>query len=65
MKKLYALLTNPKAEFGSGKYEVIQVSFNKEELEDIATYLNKIHYWSPHAKVVEVDEDVCQWYWPR
>ena len=61
-KKLYALITH-KGEYGG---MIIQVSFNKKELEEIARYLNNnIKYFSPRAEVQEVDESVCQWYWPK
>ena len=63
MKKLYALVTNR-----SPQYErsvIIQVSFNKAELEEIADYLNQFKYFGPNAKVIEVDEKAVEWYWPR
>ena len=63
MKKLYALITRPIS--GNPRSRVLQVSFNKEELEEIANYLNKIPYFSPDARVEEVDEKVCEWYWPN
>jgi len=62
MKKLYALITMPSDQSMS---KVIQVSFNKEELEEIANYLNAIPYFSPNARVKEVDSHVCEFYWPR
>lgn len=63
MRKLYALITCPTSD--NPKPKVIQVSFNKEELEEIANYLNQVRYFSPHAEVREVTESVCEWYWPR
>lgn len=63
MKKLYALITCPISD--NPKSKVIQVSFNKEELEEIAEYLNQIPYFSPNAIVREVDQRVCEYYWPR
>lgn len=62
-RKLYALITCPISD--NPKSKVIQVSFNKEELEEIANYLNQFKYFSPNAEVREVDERVCEWYWPR
>lgn len=62
MKKLYALITCPLPQTYGGK--VIQVSFNREELEEIAKYLNQIPYFSPNATVKEVDQSVCEYYWP-
>lgn len=62
-KKLYALITNRQLR-GYGPV-VVQVSFNKEELEEIAEYLNKMPYFSPNASVKEVDDNVCNWYWPK
>jgi len=62
-KKLYALITCPIPQ--SDRSQVVQVSFNKEELEEIAEYLNQIPYFSPHAVVKEVTEHVCEWNWPR
>ena len=62
-KKLYALITCPIPQVD--KSQVVQVSFNKEELEEIADYLNKFKYFSPHARVEEVTETVCEWHWPR
>jgi hypothetical protein len=64
MKKLYALITDRDKGYGYGPV-VIQVSFNKEELEEMAEYLNNIKYYSPNAFVKEVDEKVCESYWPR
>jgi len=63
MKKLYALITNPISD--NPRSQVIQVSFNKEELEEIAEYLNQIPYFSPRARVEEVTKFVCEWYWPK
>lgn len=63
MKKLFALITRPISD--NQRARVIQVSFNKEELEEVAEYLNKFKYFSPNAFVREVDESVCEWYWPR
>ncbi len=63
-KKLYALITNREGQNGYGPV-VVQVSFNKEELEEIAIYLNNIRYFSPNAFVREVDDHICEWYWPR
>lgn len=63
MKKLYALITRPISD--NPKSKVLQVSFNKEELEEIANYLNAIRYFSPNARVEEVDESVCGYYWPK
>jgi len=64
-KKLYALITNRESGYGYGPI-VVQVSFNKEELEEIANYLNNnIKYFSPNATVSEVNDAVCQWYWPK
>lgn len=63
MKKLYALITRPISD--NPRSRVLQVSFNKEELEEMAEYLNNIKYFSPNAEVKEVDEKVCEWYWPR
>lgn len=65
MKKLYALITNRDGMHGYGAV-VVQVSFNEEELIEIANYLNtNIKYFCPNAFVKEVDENVCEWYWPR
>jgi hypothetical protein len=63
-KKLYALITNKQQGWGYGAI-VVQVSFNKKELEEIADYLNKMPYFSPHAHVEEVTDSVCEWYWPH
>lgn len=63
MKKLYALITRPVSD--NPRATVIQVSFNKEELEEIAEYLNKFKYFSPNAIVEEVDSDVCKYHWPK
>lgn len=63
MRKLYALITCPVSD--NPKAKVIQVSFNKEELVEIAEYLNQVRYFSPNARVEEVDKSVCEWYWPR
>lgn len=63
MKKLYALITNRGGNHGYGPM-VVQVSFNKEELEEVANYLNQIPYFSPHAFVEEVDSHICEYYWP-
>ena len=62
-RKLYALITNPISD--NPKPKVIQVSFNKEELEEIAEYLNQFTYFSPRASVKEVNENVCEYYWPK
>lgn len=62
MKKLYALITNPLPQTCGPT--VIQVSFNREELEEIAEYLNNIKYFSPNAFVEEVTQSVCEYYWP-
>lgn len=62
--KLYGLLTNI---IGSRTHSVIvQVSFNKEELEKAAQYLRKTGYWwaSP-PEVVEITQTECEWHWPR
>lgn len=63
-KKLYGLRTQ------RSEYEdsvIVQVSFNRQELEEIAEYLNsgKIRYFAPHATVVEIDQFNCEHYWPR
>lgn len=63
MKKLYALITCPISD--NPRAKIVQVSFNKEELEEIAEYLNKIPIYSPNAQVREVDKYVCEWYWPK
>lgn len=63
MKKLYALITTPISD--NPKPKVIQVSFNKKELEEIADYLNTIPYFSPNAVVREVDKNVCERCWPK
>lgn len=63
-KKLYALVTDKNKKYGSYGGLVIQVSFNKKELEEIAECLNKIEYFCPHATVEEVNECTCEWYWP-
>lgn len=61
-KTLYGLLTNP---ISDNPYPmIVQVSFNKAELEEIANYVNQFKYFGPRAEVIEVDEHVCQWYWP-
>lgn len=62
-KKLYALITCPISD--NQRSRVVQVSFNKEELEEIANYLNQFPYFSPNATVREVTESVCEYYWPR
>ena len=61
-KQLYALITH------RGKYGgvAVQVSFNKEELEEIAKWLNKnIKIYEVGAEVRPVDERVCEWDWPQ
>ena len=63
-KKLYALITNKYEGHGYGAI-VVQVSFNKKELEEIAEYLNSFTYFGPHATVEEVTERVCEWNWPH
>ena len=63
MRKLYALITCPISD--NQRSKVLQVSFNKEELEEIADYLNQIPYFSPNARVKEVDKGVCEYYWPK
>ena len=63
-KKLYALITNRDGGHGYGPI-VVQVSFNKEELEEIANYLNQFKYFGPNAHVEECTEHVCEWYWPH
>lgn len=63
MIKLYALITCPISDNPEPK--VVQVSFDKEGLEEIADYLNRFKYFSPNAEVREVDEHVCEWYWPK
>lgn len=63
MRKLYALITCPISDNQIPK--VIQVSFDKEELEEIANYLNQFPYFSPNAEVREADESICERYWPR
>ena len=63
MRKLYGLLTNPRADFQHPV--IVQVSFDREELEEIAKYLNEeIKYFSPRAEVIEIDDDACCYYWP-
>lgn len=63
MRKLYALITCPISD--NPKPKVIQVSFNKEELEEVANYLNQYRYFSPNARIVEVTQSVCELYWPK
>jgi hypothetical protein len=62
-KKLYGLRTS------RGDYDgsvIVQVSFNKQELEEIAAYLNKnIKYYLKRAEVVEITESNIEWYWPH
>ena len=62
-RKLYALTTCPISD--NPRRKVIQVSFNKEELEEIADYLNKFPYFSPNARVEEVTQSLCEYYWPK
>lgn len=63
MKKLYALITCPISD--NPKSKVLQLSFNKEELEEMANFLNAIPHFSPDARVEEVDGSVCEYYWPK
>lgn len=63
MRKLYALITCPISD--NQRSRVVQVSFDKEELEEIANYLNQFPYFSPNATVREVTESVCEYNWPR
>ena len=62
MRKLYGLLTNPIADFRHPV--IVQVSFDREELEEIAEYLNELKYFSPRAEVIEIDDDAVCYYWP-
>ena len=62
-KKLYAIVTCPISD--NAHQKVFQVSFNKEELEEIATYLNSFPYFSPRATVEEVTQSLCEWCWPE
>ena len=64
MRKLYALVSNRDRGYGYGPI-VVQVSFNKEELEEMAEYLNSFTYFPANAEVKEVTEHVVEWYWPR
>lgn len=62
-KKLYGLLTNTSP--GHEQSIIVQVSFNKAELVEIANYLNQFKYFGPNAEVVEINEHICEWNWPR
>lgn len=60
---LYALLGAPCV---SGSYIVIQLSFDREELERIKAAIEaQTHYFTPKLEVCKVDDHVAEWYWPR
>lgn len=62
MKKLYALLMKK----GHWGYPVLlQVSFNKDELEEIANSLNQYEFFPANAYVEEVNEDLIKYYFPQ
>ena len=60
MKTLYALLTCKT--YGTWPV-VVQVSFNKEELEELASAINSFDCYE-HAKVEEVTKSTLEWNWP-
>lgn len=62
-RKLYALITCPISD--NPKQKVIQVSFNRDELEEMADYLNRFKYYPAKAWVTEVSEHIIEYYWPR
>ena len=59
-KTLYALLT---CKTGGSWPIVVQVSFNKEELEEIAEAINSFGRYE-HATVEEVTKSTLEWNWP-
>lgn len=62
MKKLYALLMRK----GHWGYPVLlQVSFNKDELDEIAKSLNQYEFSPANAYVEEVNEDLIRYYFPQ
>ncbi len=62
MKKLYTLLIK-KTHYG---YPVLlQVSFNKDELEEIVKSLNQYKHFPANAYVEEVNEYMIEHYFPE
>ena len=63
LPKLYALLGAPRTH---GTYLVIQLSFDKEELERIKAAIEaQTYYFTPKLEIREVDDHVAEWYWPE
>ena len=61
--KLYALLGAPRV---NGSFIVMQLSFDKEELERIKGAVEaQTHYFTPQMKIREVDDHVAEWNWPK
>ena len=60
---LYALLGSPGTH---GEFILIQLSFNKKELELMKAAIEaQTHYFTPKLEVREVDDHVAEWYWPK
>lgn len=62
MKKLYALLMR-KGHYGFPV--LLQLSFNKAELEEMANSLNQYEFFPANAYVEEVNEGMIERYFPQ
>lgn len=62
MKKLYALLMRKNY---YGFPVLLQVSFNKDELEEMAKSLNQYEFFPANAYVEEVDENLIHYNFPE
>jgi len=61
--KIYALLGAPSTH---GEAILIQLSFNKKELELMKAAIEaQTYYFTPRMEIREMDDHVAEWHWPQ